>query len=365
MRSTMICGKNLLELRPAKATDRDPAFDWLGWDVLLSRKKAEVGGELLRLTDDIGTRHMSWRAVNCLYAGLGQSSGRQHVDRGDGSSGWQRLWGRSEGDVVQAERWPRAVFPEPAEVPARTYRTAGSLVAFAASTGGDQTARLRPRSSAAGARQLAAADFRSFRHPGARRARRCRSAGHSRLPRRTVSWRRLDLNQTDLGALSAKRAEDLSACSRDRAAAERQRRALDDAAYTSRAAVWCCISNRRRKRCAARPRPGRAAARPRRSRRGAGQSDIINGNVRFSDAAEGRVVPWLIKVPRRRSAFVPHASGSAAHRIAAPAFRGLIALQGSGDTAAERVYSCVVNESVLVSARDASHNRGHLVHVCC
>src|SRR5581483_11095687 len=49
-------------------------------------------------------------------------------------SAWRRLWDRSEGDEVLGDPWPTAVFPEAAEVPASTYRTDGSLVAFAAST---------------------------------------------------------------------------------------------------------------------------------------------------------------------------------------------------------------------------------------
>src|SRR5262249_39702588 len=83
-----------------------------------------------------------------------------------------------------------------------------------------------------------------------------------------------------------------------------------------------------------------------------GNLSIINGNVRFSEATEGRVVPWLIKMRRgdlrlfRTHLEVPPKDSGAA-------FRGLIALEGSGDTAAEHVSSCLANECVLVSARDA------------
>jgi hypothetical protein len=46
----------------------------------------------------------------------------------------------------------------------------------------------------------------------------------------------------------------------------------------------------------------------------------------------------------------PRSSGSA--------FRGLIALDGSGDPAAERSRSCAVNESVLLSAHEGVHIQG-------
>ncbi len=69
VRSTMICGKNLIELRAANDVDRDPMFDWLGWDTLLCRKASEFGGELLRVQGTINPQHLHWRAINCLYAG--------------------------------------------------------------------------------------------------------------------------------------------------------------------------------------------------------------------------------------------------------------------------------------------------------
>ncbi|MGH7227267.1 MAG: hypothetical protein ACRELF_28970, partial [Gemmataceae bacterium] len=69
VRSTMICAKTFLELGASTKGQSDPAFEWLGWDALLCRKNPEIGGELLRLRDDISARQMSWRASNCLYAG--------------------------------------------------------------------------------------------------------------------------------------------------------------------------------------------------------------------------------------------------------------------------------------------------------
>ncbi len=134
----MICGKNLLTVRPAKAAELDPAFHWLGWDVLLGRNSKEPGGELLRLEGGISSRHMTWKAINSLYAGWETLlAGTPSIPASD-IAGWRRGWGRVDGDVAQAEPWPTASFAEPAEVPPRSYQTAGSDVAFAASTDGDR-----------------------------------------------------------------------------------------------------------------------------------------------------------------------------------------------------------------------------------
>ncbi len=138
VRSTMICGKELLTLGPAKETDREPAFQWLGWDTLLSRKTRQVGGELLRLTSDVGTQQMGWRAINCLYAGWETLLAGKPSIAGSDVSAWRRRWGRIEGDVAIPEAWPTVSPPEPAETPSGTYGTADSLVAFAASTATDQ-----------------------------------------------------------------------------------------------------------------------------------------------------------------------------------------------------------------------------------
>lgn len=134
----MICGKNLLNVRPATAEDRQPAFAWLGWDVLLGRWSQGSGGELLRLEGGIGTEHLKWNAINSLYAGWETLLAGPNAIAAANVSAWRQLWSRTEGDVVQTKSWPTAVFPEPAELSASTYRTAASPVAFAASTGTDQ-----------------------------------------------------------------------------------------------------------------------------------------------------------------------------------------------------------------------------------
>ncbi len=82
-----------------------------------------------------------------------------------------------------------------------------------------------------------------------------------------------------------------------------------------------------------------------------GNLSIIKGNLRLSETGKTRMMPWLIKLRGgdlrlvRTHLEMPPKDSSAA-------FRGLIEMEGSSDTAAERVRSSVVNESVLVSAHD-------------
>lgn len=351
--STMICSKALLEVRPAKTTDRYPAFEWLGWDLLLARKNAEVGGELLRLGDDIGSRHMSWRAVNCLYAGWGNLlAGTRSIPSSD-LVGWQRFWSRSEGDAVQPDPWPTAVFPELAELPANTYRSANSAVAFAASTSVEE---------------LLGCDLKL-------------------LPPARDSWLPLTFDRyaivPPLVAPEDAMPPEILPPSDGLYHGERLRLndKFDVGAYlrnvqkTARLAPEIVLHLSGSGECLTTPihikgsnvvvffelpmekseplvlvPAGRGAAEALFDVE-EGNLSIVNGNLRFSTATEARLTPWLIKVHggdlrlfHTHLLVPPHDSG--------PAFRGLIALTGSGDTSGERVRSCLVNECVLQSARD-------------
>ncbi|HTU21499.1 MAG TPA: serine/threonine-protein kinase [Gemmataceae bacterium] len=352
VRSTMICGESFLELRPARAADHDPAFDWLGWDALLSRKKREVGGDLLRLRDDISSRHLSWRAINCLYAGWSTLlAGSASIPSTD-ISAWKRLWGRSEGEVVQPERWPSAVFPEPAEVPARTYRTAGSLVAFAASANTEQPLgcdldRLPPPRDS-----WLALTFDRFVILAPAVPEDSEAPAISAADDGLFHGAEVDLNQTDLGdyVQQVQKTYRLAPEIVLRLRGNGERLTTPLRIKGSSVVLYFEPPMKKKKPLILVP-AGRGSADALFDVE-QGNLNILNGNVRFSDATEARVVPWLIKVRggdvrlMRTHLEVPPLDSGAA-------FRGLIALSGSGDTAAERVRSCIVNESVLVSAHDA------------
>jgi serine/threonine protein kinase len=367
VRSTMICGKNLLTIRPAKAADGNSAFHWLGWDVLLSRKNKEAGGNLVRLADGITVQQLRWRAVNCLYAGWGSLLAAASPIPVSDVSAWQRLWGRDEGDVVQTEPWPSAVFPEPAEMPAATYRTADSAVAFASSDGPEHLLGCEPDALAPARDNWLPLTFGRFAivAPAVPD-----DPGPPEIPTPVDALyhgERLDLtlNPIDLGAYLQE--------------VQRTRRFAPQVVLHLTGSGERFTSPIRIKGSSLvlyfEPPPEKTEAGGEKTAEAlalvpAGRSlgealveieqgnlDLINGRLRLSDAVEARVLPWLIKVRggdvrlfRSRLEVPPRSSGTA--------FRGLISLNGSGDVATERVRSCAVNETILMSARDGIRVQG-------
>ncbi|HTU18058.1 MAG TPA: serine/threonine-protein kinase [Gemmataceae bacterium] len=357
VRSTMICGKNLLELRQASPKDQDPAFDWLGWDVLLSRKDPEFGGELLRLDGNMSTQHLRWRAINCLYAGWGKLLAGSTTIAATDLAAWRRLWDRSEGDEVQADPWPTAVFSEPAQVPAKTYRTDGSHVAFAASSDANQPLgcdldRLPP----------ARDNWLSltFERYAIQVPALPDDSGPPEIPNAGDGMfygARVDLNQTDLGAYlqTVQKSYRLAPEIVLRLSGNGERLTTPVRIKGSSLVLYFEPPPETKEGEKSEPLflapAGRSAAEALLEVE-QGNLSIINGNLRFSDKGEARVVPWLIKIHGGDLRLL-HTHLEVPPRDSGAVFRGLIALDGSGDTAAERVRTCVANESVLVSAREA------------
>ena len=357
VRSTMIGDKNLLTVRPATERDHEPALDWLSWDVLLSRKGNESGGALLRLDDSLDTRRMNWRAVNCLYAGWETLlAGKSSIPVAD-LTGWRRLWDRLEGEVVRAEPWPTAVFPEPAEVTAGTYRTAGSAVAFASSIAVDQPLGCDLNALPPVLDNWLSMTFGRFAivAPAVPD-----DPGPPEIPvaaDNLYHGERVELDQLDLGAYlqEVQRTRRLAPQVVLHLAGTGERLTTPVRIKGSSLVLYF------------EPPPEKAeplALAP--TGRGheealieveQGNLDIIGGTLRLSDAAEARALPWLLKVRggdvrlfRSRLEVPPRTGGGA--------FRALIRLDGSGDHSADRVRSCAINETSLVSARDGVHVQG-------
>ncbi|HEY7315771.1 MAG TPA: serine/threonine-protein kinase [Gemmataceae bacterium] len=357
VRSTMICGKNLLNVRPATAEDRQPAFDWLGWDVLLSRWSQGAGGELLRLEGGAGTEGIRWRAVNSLYAGWDTLLAGPNAVSAANVPAWRQLWGRTEGDVIHTKSWPTAVFPEPAELPASTYRTADSTVAFAASTGTDQLLgcdldRLPPLrdnwlSLTVNRFAILAPNVPDDPDPPAI------SAPGDGL----YHGERLDLNQIDLGAYlkTVQKTYRLAPKVVLHLAGSGERFTTPIRIKGSSLVLYFEPPPEKTEPLTLAP-----------AVQGAGEAiveieqgdlDIINGSLRFAEAGEARILPWLVKVRggdvrlfRTHLEVPPRSSGAS--------FRGLVLLEGSGETAADRVRTCAVNESVLLSAYEGIRIQG-------
>lgn len=351
VRSTMICAKNLLELRPANPADHNPAFNWLGWDSLLCRHHREAGAELLRLSGNLNTRHLSWRAFNCLYAGWSNLLVGETSIPGTDLAAWRSLWGILEGDAVQPDPWPRPLIPEPGEATADTYHTAGTPLAFAASTGADQLLgcdleRLPPVQD----KWLPLTfDRYAILAPAVPD-----DADPPEIPTTSDGLFHgavVDLNQTDLGAYLQ------TVQSRYRLASEvvlrlrgnGERSTTPFRVQGSNVVLYFEPPPEKKVPLVLVP-TGRGLAEALIAVE-RGNLYIVNGNLRLTDAADGRSLPWIIRMQhgdlrlyRTHLQVPPKSSGVA--------FRGLVSLQGSGDPSAERVHSCLVNESVLASARD-------------
>ncbi len=133
VRSTLVTANTLLNVQPVPADIHEPALHWLGWDTLLCRSNEQIGGTLVVLPDKALTSKLRWEAVGVLYAGwktlLGGSSPLS-ADARDFIT-WDVTWDLKEGDRALDQRFPAAVFADPAQLPTSAYATATTPVAFA------------------------------------------------------------------------------------------------------------------------------------------------------------------------------------------------------------------------------------------
>jgi serine/threonine-protein kinase len=131
-RSTLVAGKTLLQVTAAEKGGSNPDVRWYGWDVLLAQSNAEVDGDMVAVADGVGAGKLSWRAVNCLYAGWKRLlTGRDSIAATD-MAAWRLRWQRNKGDKAIASNWPKDAPLDPGEVSPRTYGTARTEAAYAA-----------------------------------------------------------------------------------------------------------------------------------------------------------------------------------------------------------------------------------------
>ncbi|HXG11044.1 MAG TPA: hypothetical protein VNK04_14895, partial [Gemmataceae bacterium] len=136
LRSTLVCDRTLLQIRPVSPADRNPALNWMAWDALLARWGEQVGGAMVAPVGEVGTEGLRWQAINCLYAGWRTLLAGRGAIPASNWEAWQRRWQRSEGDAAVSQRWPAARPAEPAEVGPEFYRPEDTpAVAFAAMSG--------------------------------------------------------------------------------------------------------------------------------------------------------------------------------------------------------------------------------------
>jgi serine/threonine-protein kinase len=138
VRSTLVAGRALLRVDRAEGATAAPHLLWRGWDSLLARGSRQTAGDLVVLGDGVQSDKMSWRAVNCLYAGWRYLlSGSGASIEGSALKEWDQRWTNPEGDRTVSQPWPQGS-PLPLEqTPPITYQTPGTPVCFAATSHAD------------------------------------------------------------------------------------------------------------------------------------------------------------------------------------------------------------------------------------
>ncbi len=134
LRSTLVAGQSLLQVRPAAPTDIRPGLHVRTWDALLARGGNQSGGQMVVLTGGAIPARMKWQATNCLYMGWKTllASGEGSIDD---ARTWQIVWQRTEGELALAPTWPAVVRHDPSEAETEEYSPApapASPVGYAA-----------------------------------------------------------------------------------------------------------------------------------------------------------------------------------------------------------------------------------------
>jgi serine/threonine protein kinase len=121
--STLVGHQSLLRVRPSPDAATEPALNWMGWDTLLWRSGNGGGGTLVELPKDATAKAMTWRSLNCLYAGWETLLSGHDPVAGANGDGWLALWNRTEGDVSHPHTWVTGLPSDPAETLPWLYRT--------------------------------------------------------------------------------------------------------------------------------------------------------------------------------------------------------------------------------------------------
>jgi tRNA A-37 threonylcarbamoyl transferase component Bud32 len=133
-RSTLVAGRSLLSLEPSTSTSMGPALRFLGWDALLARSGSQTEEALVVVRDRVNPHEIQWQAINCLYAGW-RTLLKAPALAINSLPAWRDHTHQSEGEALTTRPWPAVGPSQPAEIRAADYRTAGSEVCYAATTG--------------------------------------------------------------------------------------------------------------------------------------------------------------------------------------------------------------------------------------
>jgi serine/threonine-protein kinase len=135
-RSTLVSGGSVFKVEAPTSRPGAPRVQWRCWDALLARCGPSSNADMLQLPPLPGCEEMSWRAVNCLYAGWeslvtvdGKAIAARPLD------GWRALWRQGSGDKALLDAWPGAASMALENSPPESFLTKDTLVCYAATAG--------------------------------------------------------------------------------------------------------------------------------------------------------------------------------------------------------------------------------------
>jgi hypothetical protein len=135
IRSTLMGHDAMLKLRPGPEAPGEPTLNWMGWDLLAWRAAETSGGTMVELPREAGSKALTWRAVNSLYAGWETLISGHEPIPGTDTDAWHARWKIAEGDVSVPQAWVVSLPADPAETLPAAYHSYPGPVGFAATYG--------------------------------------------------------------------------------------------------------------------------------------------------------------------------------------------------------------------------------------
>jgi hypothetical protein len=359
-RSTLIAAQTLLEVRPATPDDAAPLVRWHSWDAILSRSAEQTGGTLLALEGKAEPTHISWQAVNCCYAGWRTLLAGVATIPASDAAAWERLWGTPEGVSIAADGWPAAVVHDPAETLPGAYRPdpfPRSPVGYSGSSGngpiGCDPAKLPPARD-----NWVSLTYDRFALPSLEMLR----GGAPEISKESdglYHGERLDLSRVDLGAyLNQVQQAGKVATNVVLLLAGSGERKCSPIRWKGAGLVLYCEPP-----ADGSPPLSLVPQDPDPTTHDAwieveeGNLDLIGVEIRCPDFKLALLPPHLIQV--KGGNLRAHGCRIYGPRQQAPAgFRGLLRLEGSGRSPANKAAICTLEETVLVSGRNCIQASG-------
>lgn len=125
LRSTLVTGQTLLQVRPAVVGDRSPAIKVLSWDSLLAFSGHQKTGDLVNLGPDSDLKNFQYRSVNSICTGWASllSFGASRLSD---EPVWRATLQHKEGDRILPDPWPNEPIGDASDRSPLTFLTQGT-----------------------------------------------------------------------------------------------------------------------------------------------------------------------------------------------------------------------------------------------